>query len=154
MTFLYTPSVQHEFMFISREGSNKLETFQQKGFHLGSTSSLEGFFFQYSIRIVLQTHTLCLYMSPVKPQSLFFLFILEKTKYLKVGHNMEPSRCKTTSTVTLACKFRPRQQATSKVIGEHNIPNTVYDLQKKRQNPNIQPYKIIQHTSTSLLYTL
>lgn len=30
---------------------------------------------------------------------------------------MEPSRCKTTSTVTLACKFRPRQEATSKVSG-------------------------------------
>lgn len=34
---------------------------------------------------------------------------------------------------------------------EHNISNTVSDLQKKRLNHSIQPYKITQHTSTSLL---
>lgn len=46
---------------------------------------------------------------------IFILPLKKKTKYLKIGHNMEPSRCKTTSTVTLACKFLPQQEATSKV---------------------------------------
>lgn len=54
---------------------------------------------------------------------------------------MEPSRCKTTSTVTLSCELRPWQQATSKVLGS-TIFQTQYMI-SRRQNPNIQPYKII-----------
>lgn len=65
---------------------------------------------------------------------------------------MEPSRCKTTSTVTLSCELRPWQQATSKVLGS-TIFQTPYMI-SRRQNPNIQPYKIIQHRSASLLYTM
>lgn len=80
----------------------------------------------------------------MKPQ-LLFLFILEKTKYLKVGHYLEPSRCKTTSTVTFSLEIQASTSILFQSIREHNIPNTV-DLQKK-QNPNIQPYKIIRHVS-------
>lgn len=90
----------------------------------------------------------------MKPQFLLFLFILEKTKYLKVGHYLEPSRCKTTSTVTFSLKIQTSTRILFQSIREHNIPNTVYDLQKKRQNPNIQPYKIIPHTSGPLLSAL
>lgn len=90
----------------------------------------------------------------MKPQFLLFLFILEKTKYLKVGHYLEPSRCKTTSTVTFSLKIQTSTRILFQSIREHNIPNTVYDLQKKRQNPNIQPYKIIPHTSGPLLRAL
>lgn len=67
---------------------------------------------------------------------------------------MEPSRCKTTSTVTLACKFRPGQQATSKVSGSTIVQTQYMTYRRKDKNPNIQPYKIIQHTLTPLQCTL
>lgn len=63
---------------------------------------------------------------------------------------MEPSRCKTTSTVTFSLEIQASTSILFQSIREHNIQNTV-DLQKK-QNPNIQPYKIIQQVS--LLWAL
>lgn len=67
---------------------------------------------------------------------------------------MEPSRCKTTSTVTLACKFRPGQQATSKVSGSTIFQTQYMTYRRKDKNPNIQPYKIIQHIDSSAMHTV
>lgn len=83
------------------------------------------------------------YISQWNHKFIISLHLRKKTKYLKVGHYLEPSRCKTTSTVTFCLEIQASTSILFQSIREHNIPNTV-DLQKK-QNPNIQQYKIIRH---------
>lgn len=63
---------------------------------------------------------------------------------------MEPSRCKTTSTVTIACEHRPRPLPKHRGARESKTQYMTYSWRKgeeKRQNSNIQPYKIIRRTS-------
>lgn len=66
---------------------------------------------------------------------------------------MEPSRCKTTSTVTIACEHRPRPLPKHRGARESKTQYMTYSWRKgeeKRQNSNIQPYKIIRRTSVRL----